>query len=37
LALDGGKWLASCPEHFILGEETLVPPEEEDGWTPEVV
>jgi len=29
MALDGDKWLASCPSHFILAEENLVPTEYE--------
>jgi len=29
LALDGGEWLASCPNHFILVEGNLVPIEYE--------
>ena len=36
LVLDGGEWLP-CPSRFTPGERTLVPTEQEAGWTPELV
>jgi hypothetical protein len=37
LTVDGDKWSFSRPAHFILGERTVVPIEQEDRWAPEQV
>jgi hypothetical protein len=37
VALVGSEWSASRPGHLLPGKETLVPIEEEAGWTPEQV
>ena len=35
LALDGGEWSTSHPNHFSNGKRSLLPIEWEAGWAPE--